>query len=116
MKKRIVLLVLALSIILAIPAYAAATRNAINIPGLSFTGSTAVCTSMIIGPINADIEAEISLWDGNKCIESWSEDAVYRLNFRDTVSVTRGRTYTLKVDATIDGVKQDTVSTSAKCP
>lgn len=116
MKKRAPILILALLLVLTIPAYAATTRNIINVPGLSYNGTVANCSAIIIGGAKSSIEAEISLWDGSRCVAAWSEEATYKLEFKDTATVTRGRTYTLKVDATIDGTSQPTASVSAKCP
>lgn len=115
-KKRILLLTAVISLLLLTPVHATLTRMANVTPALSFTGTTANCSATIYGgSTNADIAAVISLKNGNDCIKTWKESAVGYLYFTDTVSVTRGQSYTLSVDATIDGKTLPTASTSNTC-
>lgn len=99
-----VLVSIFMALLLATPTYAALARGAGTSPTLSFTGTTANCSVVIFnGSDTANIKAVISLKKGDDCIRSWEKSAIGYLYFFDTVSVARGHTYTLSVDATVDG-------------
>lgn len=116
MKAKIFLISAVTALLLATPAYANLTRMIAITPTLSFTDTTANCVvSIYDGSNDAEITAVISLKNGNNCIESWEESAVGYFYFSDTVSVTRGKSYTLSVDATINGKTYPTASTSNTC-
>lgn len=116
MKIKTLLASIIMVLLLATPAYATLTRGSTIAPTLTFTNTTANCGVTIFdGSDNAKITAVISLKSGNDCIESWERSAVGYFYFNETVSVTRGQTYTLSVDATIDGKTFSTVSTSNTC-
>lgn len=116
MKVKIILFSVVTALLLATPAYANLPRILAITPTLSFTDTTANCiVSISDGSNNAKISAVISLKNGNDCIESWEESAVGYFYFNETVSVARGQTYTLSVDATINGKTYPTTSTSNTC-
>lgn len=116
MKVKMFLISAVTALLLLTPAYANLTRIAAINPVLSFTDTTANCVvSIYDGSYNTKITAVISLKEGNNCIKSWEESAVGYFYFSDTVSVTRGKSYTLSVDAIIDGKTYPTASTSNTC-
>lgn len=116
MKIKTLLASIIMVLLLATSTYAALARAPTIAPTLTFTNTTANCSVTIYGGSDkAKITAEISLKDGNNCIKSWEESAVGYFYFSDTVSVTRGKSYTLSVDATIDGKTYPTASTSNTC-
>lgn len=81
-----------------------------------FSGSTATCAVFITaGNSGDDIEAVIELWQGDNCIKTWEENADAVLDFSETVNVTRGKSYTLKVDYTINGIACPLASASGTC-
>lgn len=117
MKKKVLFLVVILILTLSAPAFAAQTRATDIIPGISFNGTTAKCTVVVSGDKSTDeIQVDIELWQGTKKIASWSKEGLAFVSFSDTVEVTAGESYTLKVYATINGVSKPMVSTSSTCP
>jgi len=116
MKKSFATLSLVLMLIfsLSVSAFAASKASPI-FPTLSFRGTSATCSVTISKNTNDEIEATISLWNGSNCVDSWSVEGTTYLRFEETATVTRGKTYTLKVDAVIDGISYPTVSVSGKC-
>lgn len=116
MKTKTLLASIIMVLLLATPTYAALAPRTTIAPTLTFTNTTATCGVTIFdGSSSAKITAVISLKNGNDCIESWERSAVGYFYFNETVSVTRGQTYTLSVDATIDGKTYQTASTSNTC-
>lgn len=63
-----------------------------------------------------DIEAVIKLWQGSKCIETWEASSVGDLAFSGTATVSRGKTYQLTVDVTLEGKAQPRFSVEGTCP
>ena len=78
----------------------AATRAAAVVPRISFNGTTASCT----------------VWQGSKCIETWEASSVGDLAFSGTATVSRGKTYQLTVDVTLEGKAQPRFSVEGTCP
>lgn len=116
MKKRIFPIVLLLALLLSTQAFAASPRIITIRPAISFSGTTANCRVTVSGNHGTDqIKATVILWDGNKVIESWYPTGTGSLLFSDTATVTKGKTYKLSVDVTIDNVEYDTVSVNGTC-
>lgn len=117
MKK--IAMLLAIVLLVAAPlAVQAATPRAINIsPGLSYTGTTANCSVGVFADnMSQEIEATIKLWHGTTCLETWYASGNGYLSWRDTATVTRGNTYRLSVDVTIDDRVLDQVYIDKTCP
>lgn len=111
MKKRVFLLFLAAVMLLAIPAYAVSPRTIDCIPDISFNGTEATCTATVTGDRTTDrISATMTLKRGPTVIDSWSDSASGYLKLTGTATVTRRTSYTLIVDATVNGVAQPTVT------
>lgn len=114
--KKIALLMALLLFILPITANAATLRLGGIKPGIDFDGTTANCTVSITGDsMKDDIEAVIKLWQGASCIATWNTSGTGYVSFSKSKTVTKGREYTLTVDATINGVSQATISYTDKC-
>lgn len=95
----------------------AATRVAAVVPRISFNGTTASCTVFVAADRPTDdIEAVIKLWQGSKCIETWEASSVGDLAFSGTATVSRGKTYQLTVDVTLEGKAQPRFSVEGTCP
>ena len=73
MKKRVIILILAAVMLLAIPAQAT-SRATTFMPSLTFEGATAKCGIVILGGTHDQIEVTLSLWHGNQLIDTWSEE------------------------------------------
>lgn len=105
MKKHMVSIFLVAAMLFTLVATAtAATPRAVDYtPSLTFDGTTANC-SVSITAIGQPITATLELWQGSTRIASWSDSATSRLIIDEDYSVDKGKTYTLKVSGTIDGV------------
>lgn len=99
-------------LILTIPAQAA-TRGIYGTAGLSFKDDSANCSVLIIGDNEDDaISAVTKLWQGSSCIKTWEDTAKGVLDVSHEATATKGRSYTLTVDFTVNGNSHPTVSAS----
>lgn len=114
MKKRVIILILAAVLLLAIPTQAV-SRATTCMPSLTFEGMTAKCGIVVLGGTHDEIEVTLSLWHGNQLLATWSEEGTGYLSMAETATVTRGNTYTLEVDLTINGEEVDVMPISKKC-
>ena len=116
LKKRILPFVLLFAMLLSTQAFAASPRIITIRPAISFNGTTANCRVTVSGNHGtARIEAVVILWDGNEIVVDWYPTGKEALLFSDTTTVTKGKTYELTVDVTINGLEYDTVSISGTC-
>ena len=104
MKKRVAILALILLLILAIPVSAVTPRAAVIQPGLSFNGTKANCSLVVVGDLGTEsISATITLKKGTKTIATWSSEDVGELVFSNSsTTVSYGETYTLTASVTIN--------------
>lgn len=119
MTRKMLALVLALILIVSIPisAYAVTPRIVTIDYGLSYSGTTAICTVTVVGNnMSEEIKATVKLWYGSTCLYTWTETDYGYLDFEETLSVTSGKTYKMTVDVTVDGTVYATRSTSRTCP
>lgn len=117
MKKCIVALSVVLMMMLSFPANAVDFRLGIKLPSLTFEDKTATCKVLITTENSSDdISATITLWNGSSCIKTWNASDSGKLDFSQTATVVKGETYTLNVDALINGEPQETFSTTRTCP
>lgn len=116
MKARISALLLLLLLLLTSTAYAQDTRINYSFADISFSGTTATCIVVIPGNTNSDqISATIKLRCGSQSIKTWNDSSSGVLSFKETVSVTKGKTYDLVVEYTINGKAQSSFSDSGTC-
>jgi len=115
MWKRGFLLALCLILACAPIAYAAEQRNATVQPTLSFSGQTATCTCKV-SEVGKNISVTMELWYGSTLVDSWSKSGTSIVLLNETCSVTRGRTYTLKVRGTSGGMAFGPTSITKTCP
>lgn len=115
MKKRRLTLVVLLLFLFAIQAQAVLYVTQAR-PVLSFNGTTADCYgSVTTGSANSAIEATLTLWDGSKVVDSWSSSGTGSLSLSGSCTVSKGKKYTLTLDATVNGVSISQRSTSGTC-
>ncbi len=116
MKKRILALILMLSLAFSICAFAV-LDNIYAQATIEFRGETAVCTVNVDGQ-NADDEIEITvkLWNGGKCLETWYAEDVGSLRFQETADVESGKVYGLTASITVNGVSMEGASDRGTCP
>lgn len=115
--KKVVFAALLLFLI-AIPVSAQATqRSTASIPSITFSGTTATCTVSVNGDsANDSISLTAKLYQGNKCIATWTDSGNGKLRFSRTKTVQSGKTYKLTADVTINGTALATASTTGTCP
>jgi len=110
----IIILVCILCSLLAFPA--SASVNALSpIVSLSFSGSTANCSSEITY-MGKDISATMELWQGTTLIAVWFGSGSNSVSISGSASIITGRTYTLKVYGTANGISFEAVPVSRSCP
>lgn len=114
MKKRVIILILAAVMLLAIPAQAT-SRATTFMPSLTFEGATAKCGIVILGGTHDQIEVTLSLWRGNQLIDTWSEEGTGYLRMTESAQVTKEYTYTLEAVVAINGVELDPLIVEKKC-
>ena len=117
MKKIAMLLAIVLLVATPLTVQAATPRTIDISPGLFYTGTTARCSVLVSAyNVSQEVEVTVTLWHGNSWIESWDLFGYGYVDWEDTVTVVSGNTYTLTIDATIDGEDLDQVYISKKCP
>lgn len=115
--RRIICVILVIMLIAApISASAATTRTANIIVSLSYSGTTATCSTVAISDYTTDeITCVLKLWKGSTCVATWYGSGSGYLSMSKTKAVTRGVEYTLTADVTINGVAQPQASKTKKC-
>ncbi|MGN0985932.1 MAG: hypothetical protein ACI4OU_05500 [Candidatus Enterenecus sp.] len=99
---------------LSIGVSAAQPRVVAVTPSLSFEGTTANCWAAII-EANSEISATMTLWRGNRVIDSWSGEGTSALLLEGSCTVNEGLTYTLRVTGTINGEPLEVASITRTC-
>ena len=116
MKKSVSIFLLLVALLIPISAQAASLRTSRVYPSLSFDGTTATCSVYVSGNKTTDsIALTAKLWQGSKCIATWSSSGTGYLNFSKTKAVSSGSSYKLTADVTINGNALDTASASGMC-
>lgn len=116
LKKRGLILSFFLALVLTTTAYAQDMRLNYSYATISFSGTTANCCVFIPGNNDSDtISATIELRCGSQTIKTWNEYSSGILDFQDAVSVTKGKTYELVVEYTVNGKAQTSFSSSGTC-
>lgn len=116
MRRRALIFGLLFVMVLSISVRAATTRSFMPEPDLLFNGTTAICSILVRASNASDkIEVEMKLWEGNKCIKTWSDNDTGKLSFEESITVRKGNFYTLTADVSINGIKFSTKSASGTC-
>jgi len=116
MKKIALLLAILLLVATPIKAQAATPREAIIMPSLTFTGTTANCSVRIVGDASNDyIEATIKLRSVSSVIQTWYIMGTGFIDWEDTAQVTAGRYYMLTVDVIINDIPIGQVFADGSC-
>ena len=83
---------------------------------LTFDGTTAICEAICTGNSSTDqVKATIELYQGNTYLASWSNEGTYFVAVSGQRGVTCGKSYTLKLTYTINGVAQPEQSVTKRC-
>ena len=62
------------------------------------------------------IEATLTLYQGSRMVDSWSDSGRGSVTIFETCNVENGVTYRLAVSWSVNGVQQVTVGTTKTCP
>lgn len=112
MRKRIICMMLLITMAFVIPANAA-TRTISVVPDIEFDGTRATCSVLIVGNRTTDeIEATMELRQGGRLIDDWSASGNGFLEISETVTVSRSTIYTLTVEYSVNGDSKTPVSIS----
>lgn len=116
MRKRILPLVMVFLLMLSFTVPAAAAERAISgRPGLTISGTKAYCVGKYSSGNQSDkISMTLSLKLGTTTIDSWSASGTGSAVISEVCTVQTGKTYTLVLSGTVNGVKQPDVSVTAK--
>lgn len=113
MRKRIICMMLLITMAFVIPANAASTRAISVEPDIDFVGTRATCSVLIVGDRTTDeIEATMELRQGGRLIADWSDSGYGILKIRETATVARNTTYTLEIEYSVNGDSKTPVSIS----
>ena len=115
MCKRILPLLVAALLTLTIVAGAAETRVARANITLTFQGSTAVCVASVKDE-GKQVKATLELWCGTTMVGCWDASGTSLVEFDETATVTRGKTYRLTLVGTSNGKAFTPVNISKTCP
>lgn len=115
MCKRILPLLVAALLTLTIVAGAAETRVARANITLTFQGSTAVCV-VSVQDEGKQVKATLELWCGTTMVGCWDASGTSLVEFDETATVTRGKTYRLTLVGTSNGKAFTPVNISKTCP
>ena len=115
MKRRLVSVVLVVAIVLSLcmPTFAAIQMVTVS-PSLTFTGTTANCSAAITA--NGYISATLELYCDGSPVDSWYASGYYYVNPGGSTTVAHGKTYTLQVSGTAEGVALNPTPVTKTCP
>ena len=115
MQKRILPVFLSLILVACMGSVAVQARAQKVTPSLTFSGTTAQCSAVITSS-GEKIQATMELWQGNKLLQSWSDNGVSFVTLDGSHRVSHGETYTLEVHGSIGGSPFEGNAVSRKCP
>ena len=95
--------------------HAAVARAVVPKANLEFNGTTAIC-SVRVTEVGKTIKATMQLWQGNTLVDSWSGSGTSTLRLSETHSVTKGKTYTVRVTCTVNGSSYAVNPITKTCP
>lgn len=58
----------------------------------------------------------MQLWQGNTLVDSWSGSGTSMLRLSENHSVTKGKSYTVRVTCTVNGISYAVNPTTKTCP
>ena len=116
MRRFVALLLCGLLLTTGAAAYMQETRSIGEDMSLTFDGTTAICEAICTGNSSTDqVKATIELYQGNTYLASWSNEGTYFVAVSGQRGVTCGKSYTLKLTYTINGVAQPEQSVTKRC-
>ena len=116
MGKRILALILMAVMMLTMGAQAVDTFAVKDTISLSFDGTTAICSATCKGSNTDDkVKATLTLVSEGKTVASWSASDSYSASISESCEVVQGKTYTLKLNYSINGTAKPEKSVTKTC-
>ena len=117
MKRRVFALVSLLILMLTMTAHAIEPYGAVQMPILSFNGTTANCYVDCKGENSTDtVKATLTLYQGKTYVDSWSGSGKGHALVTGNCTEKSGKSYTLALTYSINGITKQSVSNTATCP
>ncbi len=118
MKKRIMPLLMVLLLVMAITvptASAVSSRVISGRPTLRISGNTAYCEAIFrSGNRDNDISVTLTLKYGTEAVDSWSASGKGSVTISESKTISESGSYTLILEATVNGVIQPEVVVTAQ--
>ena len=112
--RRIVVFLVTVAILCSLllyPAYALTPYSRGSNPRITVNGNTATCTATYTGDDQtAQVVVSANLWQGSTWVDSWVDSGRGGASIIGYAPVESGKTYTLKVDALVNGILKSTES------
>lgn len=116
MGKRIVAIMLLLIMVVATNVQAMEPLAVKDRISLSFDGTLAICSATCKGSNSKDkVEATLSLVSDGKTVASWSDSDDYSVSISESCKVNQGKTYTLKLNYSINGIEKPEKTVTKTC-
>ena len=117
MKKVVLSLVLMVTLVCFSIGAVAKLYTAHGSVSLSFDGSKAVCAAWYIADNTSDaLDVTLSLYRGSTLVTSWSRTGTGAVSISERYGVQSGKTYTLILQYSVNGVAQPELSTTKTSP
>ena len=117
MWKKMISLTIVLVLVLALAAQAAEARGATARVDLTFKDEVATCSANVTADRGTDtISGRLVVLCAGTPIRNWPLQGTGSLRVKQTMPVESGKTYTLTLIYTINGVQQQNMVKSATCP
>ena len=117
MKKVVLSLVLMVTLVCFSIGAVAKLYTAHGSVSLSFDGSKAVCAAWYIADNTSDaLDVTLSLYRGSTLVTSWSRTGTGAVSISERYGVQSGKTYTLILQYSVNGVAQPELTTTKTSP
>lgn len=115
MKKIAVILAVVFAMCITTTAFASEPERILtNKVTFTIEGTTARCYVLVVSD-SPDTKVDVKLWDGKTCLRTWSERKKGSITINENVSVKKGKTYTMTVDITVNGVAKPQIVRTKTC-
>ena len=116
MGKRIAAVLLLVVMVLSTSVQALEPLAVSDTISLSFDGTTAICSATCKGSRTDDkVKATLTLVSGGKTVASWSASDSYSFSISESCEVVQEKTYTLKLNYSVNGTAKPEKSVTKTC-
>lgn len=117
MKKSVLSLALMVTLVCFSVGAVAKLYTAHGSVSLSFDGSKAVCAAWYTADNTSDaLDVTLSLYRGSTLVKSWRRTGIGTVSVSERCGVQSGKTYTLTMQYSVNGVPQPDLSTTKTSP